>query len=444
MRKAYQVIVLIKNFATGVMAPVLTLALMARGASIGEVSLMMGTYSFTVIAMEFPSGVYADLYGRKKAFLLSAALYALCYGLFLTASSAGALFCAMAACGLGRAFSSGSIEALVLDEAVAGRGADSDVSPRALETAGAAAPVPSGPMATGAADAAALVPSGPMDTGAAGERVASAEAGGALVRVTARLSILESAGLAAGSLAGGLMAGLAPGYRVNLAVNLTLYALLFLMALFFVREAPRPRGTGALKPVRTQVRESLRFMARPGEVRMLFALSMITGFALIGLETYWQPALSRLSPAPWALGAVSFAGFCSVILGSHLAQRLIPRFKDGGVKLLLALKALVGICLALLAFQTHALLFALVYMLAYLMLGGGGVAESARLNRATPASQRASILSLFSFVMQAGGLIASLCGYLVTARVDFTALWCVSGALLALGALAFLGTKADR
>lgn len=401
MRKTYQVIVLIKNFATGVMAPVLTLALMARGASVGEVSLLMGAYSFTVIAMEFPSGVYADLAGRKKAFLLSAALFALCYGLLLAASSAGTLFSAMVACGLGRAFSSGSVEALVLDEAT-GRGA-------------------------GAPDAGAAV-----------------EAGGALVWVTARLSILESAGLAAGSLAGGLMAGLMSGYRVNLAVNLLLYALLFLMALLFVREAPRPRGMGALGPVRAQIRESVRFMARPGEVRMLLALALITGFSLIGLETYWQPALSRLSPAPWTLGAVSFAGFCSVILGSHLAQRLISRQKDGGVKLLLGLKALAGGCLILLAFQARAPLFALMYMLVYLMLGGGGVAESARLNRAAPADQRASILSLFSFAAQVGGVIASLCGYFVSARADFTALWRLSGALMVLGALAFLGTKIHR
>ena len=400
MHKRYQAIVLIKNFATGIMAPVLTLALMARGASIGEISLLLGAYSFTVIAAEFPSGVYADLRGRKRAFLLSAALYGLCYGLFLMASSAAVLFCAMVACGLGRAFSSGSIEALAIDEAVSGEQAEQD--------------------------------------------------GGALVRVTARLSILESAGLAAGSLAGGLMAGLLAGYRVNLAVNLLLYALLFVMTLFFVREAPRPREetrgkrVGALETVRAQVRDSLHFMARPGAVRMLFALSLLTGFALIGLETYWQPALSRLTPAPWVFGAVSFAGFFSVILGSRIAQRLIPKRTDGGVKLLLGTKALVGGCLMLLALQVHAPLFAVVYMLAYLALGGGGVAESALLNQAAPGSQRASILSLFSFVMQIGGLIASLCGYLVSARADFTVLWWISGALMILGAGAFLKTRADR
>jgi predicted MFS family arabinose efflux permease len=208
-------------------------------------------------------------------------------------------------------------------------------------------------------------------------------------------------------------------------------------------EAPEEHR-GALDAVSAQIRECLKFMAQPGEVRLLFVFSLITGFALIGLETYWQPALMRLSPAPWVLGAVSFAGFGSVILGSRLAQRMLPSRRDGGVRLLLTQKALAGACLIVLAFQAHAAPFVLVYMLAYLALGGGGVAESALLNRAAEPGQRASILSLFSFVMQAGGLIASLSGYLVSALTDFTALWYLSGGMMVLGALAFLAMRAHR
>jgi hypothetical protein len=49
------------------MAPVLTLTLIARGAFLGGMSLLIGTYSFTVIAMEFPSActpTFADESGR--------------------------------------------------------------------------------------------------------------------------------------------------------------------------------------------------------------------------------------------------------------------------------------------------------------------------------------------------------------------------------------------
>ena len=126
-------------------APVLALALLAHGATLQNLSLFIGAYSFTVIAVEFPSGLFADLYGRKTAFVISTLLYLCCYGLLLCSHSGAMLLAAMIFNGLGRAFSSGSIDALAIDEA-----ADDD----------------------------------------------------ALVKVTARLSMLESAGLSVGALAG--------------------------------------------------------------------------------------------------------------------------------------------------------------------------------------------------------------------------------------------------
>lgn len=38
------------------------LALLACGATIGTISLMLGAYSFTVIVTEFSSGIFADVY----------------------------------------------------------------------------------------------------------------------------------------------------------------------------------------------------------------------------------------------------------------------------------------------------------------------------------------------------------------------------------------------
>ena len=119
MRKTIQLVVFLKNFATGVMAPVLALVLMAHGATIGTLSLMIGAYSLTVIVAEFPSGVFADLCGRRTAFLVSAFLFVLSYCLILGSQSAFLLVAAMLANGLGRAFSSGSLDALAIDEAEA-------------------------------------------------------------------------------------------------------------------------------------------------------------------------------------------------------------------------------------------------------------------------------------------------------------------------------------
>ena len=382
MRKSLQFAVFLKNLATGILAPVLSLALLAHGATVSTVSLMVGAYSFTVIVSEFPSGVFADLCGRKRSFLLSSVLLSLCYCLMLFSRSALALFFAMVLNGLGRAFSSGSIDALAIDEASADDGA--------------------------------------------------------LVRVTARLSILESAGLASGALLGGMLSSIGDQYAGNIGANLAISAFLVAFTSLCIREqrcgcAEKKEANGERRvSVGAHVKESLAFMMQKGVVRALFVLSLATGFALVSIETYWQIALSACSPAPWVFGAVSFLGFACVILGSKAAERLLIKKPGIGAALLLGFKALAGCCLILLVSQLRELPFIAVYALAYLFIGGGSIAENTLLNRAAPSSRRAGILSLFSFVMQIGGLIASLCGYLVSENADYRSMWLIAGALLLL------------
>lgn len=385
MNSTIQFIIFLKFFATGIMAPVLTRVLIAHGASISTISLLIGAYSFTVIAAEFPSGVFADLYGRKKAFMLSAALFFLCYCVLLFSQSVVVLFCAMIANGLGRAFSSGSIDALAID-------------------------------AAGTTDA-------------------------ALIRTTARLSILESAGLAAGALAGGFISALGTSFAGNIGVNIGVYALLFILTLVCVHEPPRTLASGeeSIGPgsFSAQVKGSFTFMLQKGTVRTLFVFSLVTGFALISLETYWQPALALLQPSAWVFGALSFGGYACVILGSRLAQRILTKHADCGAALLLALKALFGFGLILLVFRFRQLGFIAVYLLIFFFLGGGGVAENLLLNRLIPSYQRASVLSLSSFVLQIGGLIASVSGYMVSVQGNFRNMWLIAGAMIILAAGAF-------
>jgi MFS family permease len=186
-----------------------------------------------------------------------------------------------------------------------------------------------------------------------------------------------------------------------------------------------------------QVKDSLAFMKQRGTARALFALSLATGFALISVETYWQPALSSYQPAPWVFGAISFAGFACVILGSWLAERLLTKRPSSGIALPLILKAVFGMALILLAFQSREPTFISAYLMAYFFLGGGSVAENTLLNRMISASHRASILSLFSFVLQLGGLMASLCGYMVSRYAGFQSMWLIAGGLLVLCAGVF-------
>jgi len=91
----------------------------------------------------------------------------------------------------------------------------------------------------------------------------------------------------------------------------------------------------------------------------------------------------------------------------------------------------------LLALQKSAFSFVAVYFAVYLFIGSGSVAESTLLNQAAPASHRAGILSLSSLVLQIGGLVAALCGYLVSTYSQYQNIWLLAGLLLLMCALVF-------
>ena len=59
------------SFGIGLLQPVLSLFLLARGCNLQTLAVVIGVYSVTVILAEVPSGVFADLHGRKVAYFLS-------------------------------------------------------------------------------------------------------------------------------------------------------------------------------------------------------------------------------------------------------------------------------------------------------------------------------------------------------------------------------------
>jgi len=378
MRKTTQLIYFLRFFGSGVIIPVLSLILLSRGATIETISLFIGLYSMTVIAAEFPSGVFADLYGRKKSFLLSSVLSLISYSLFLFSRSGVLLLIGMIVNGLSRAFASGSFEALIIDQATADQ-----------------------------------VP---------------------LERVTARLAILESAGIAIGSLAGGLLADIGSRFNGNLGANIAVSAVLIILVASFVREAPREHAQHAgkthLQMFRAQMQESLLFAKQRGIIRILLVLCLLMGLSLSVIEIYWQPALEPYQTNYWVFGLVSSLAFGFVILGSWLAEKLLSKYKKSWLGLLLLLKVPLGIGLILFSFAASEYSIIGIYLGLYLIIGSGSVVENTYLNQLAPANSRASILSLFSLVLQLGGVCASIIGYLVSSNAEFKKIWLLAGALL--------------
>ena len=255
-----------------------------------------------------------------------------------------------------------------------------------------------------------------------------------LERVTARLAILESAGLAGGALVGGLLAEVGERFSFNLGVNIILTVIILFLTVLFVHETPRMKAEHVATTHRQlfhkQVKESLSFAKLGGTVRILLIFFLLMGFALSAIEVYWQPALEAYQPVYWLFGAVSFGGFAFVIFGSWVAEKLLRKHPKAGVGLLLLLKAPLGLGLILFSFVRSEYSLVGFYLGLYLLIGSSNVVESTLLNQIVPSSHRASILSLFSLVLQIGGVLASLGGFLVSTYSRYQNMWLLAGLLL--------------
>lgn len=383
--KRHGLLLFLNSLASGLLSPLLTLLLLDKGLSLAAAPLAVGLYSATAVAFELPSGMAADRWGRKNCFLISLALLLPGLGLFILGQGTAAVLAAMAFQGLSRAFSSGSLDALVVEEFLHKNGPE------------------------------------------------------ALPRCTARISALSSIGLAVGCLAGGGAYAL----TVQLWAPLALKGLLVLVSLALgagLVEHPVSREERQPNPV-AQLAATLRGAV---PVRALVLYSAALAPALFSVEVFYQPRFEQLlnsSAAGWALGALGAGAFYAAAAGSVLGPRLTRR---PTLEKLLAVTALVGAGVMALGAAGAPALFVAAYFLFYVIVGWGDYLTSSLMNEAAPPSQRATLLSASSLTLQLGGLAASPLLSAGAAVGTIPQVWLAAGGALAAGMLLWLAASLRR
>ena len=95
--------------------PIMILFLQFHQLSYTEIFLLYAIQSFVVFLLEIPSGVFADLFGKKAALIISRASIIPAYALFAVADHFWVFFLAMIFIGLNKAFKSGTHKAFIFD-----------------------------------------------------------------------------------------------------------------------------------------------------------------------------------------------------------------------------------------------------------------------------------------------------------------------------------------
>lgn len=364
MSLSHKILFFLNSFSTGILTPVLTLVLCSHGANISTVPVFLGIFAVTVMVLEVPSGVFADLKGRKNTFLMSHIFIWLSFFTIFRGDSPLFLALGNVFLGMGRAFGSGSMEALEIDWYIEKNGESH------------------------------------------------------LPEINSLLAKLDNFGLAAGALLGGYLGYVEPDYSLNLTCLLLAEAVLILMAVFFVKE----KGIKSKKPKQNLLNgfsEMVKNIRRSRILCIICGMAAVLGFLLTAVETYWQPSIKLYLPEnlTWLLGIVNCSAYLGGSIGNTAGMRILSKMGNtlsSKKKLYAAFRVLLCLVPVLMAFCRTWYIFALVYALVYMVSGMAGLIENTLLHEAADSSFRASMMSLYSLLVRGGSIGTSLlCGVLL-------------------------------
>lgn len=398
----YFLVVALRWLPVGLSFPLRVLAEQDRGLSLAQVGLVGAVYSVTVLVLEVPTGGLADVLGRRRVLLAGTVTNIVALLVFLFATSLAAFALAALLRGIERALRSGALEAWFVDAALA-------IDPEAN-----------------------------------------------LTRGLSRGGIADGGGLAVGALAAGLLplaARWLPGgasaplsqLTLPIAVAAVVEVALIVALVALVREPPVRRaraGQGLLDLSRAGV----RLAGTPALRRLLLAMVAL-GFTITALELLAAPRVADLlggTERTEVFGLLWAGGFLAAACGSAFTPALARLFGGRVGRAALAGRAAEGAVMLALGAVSALVPTVGLYGLAYLVGGVVHPLHEELLHRNVPSGQRATMLSVSSLCLMAGGAVGSLALPAVADGAGIGAAWLAGGVLLTVSALLYRPFARDR
>lgn len=384
-RRRYVALTALRWLPPGMTIAVSALLMVHRGLDVVQIGALHALQSVVVAALELPTGGLADSWGRRRVLLLSGALNLTATAAMAFAYDGWGFAGAYLLLAVGRALGSGPLEAWYVDTVHAQR-------PDADLTRGLAAGRTAECLALGV----------------------GALSGG-LVPLT--LGPLLDQPLASTVLAAAALA----------AVSLLAHALL-------VVEPAGQQGPEQPRPtLLATVAGGLRTASRDRTVaRVLLATSSI-GIAVSALEAMGPVRFAELhgsaERASTVYGTLTASAFALSAAGAALGPFLVRTVRPGWL-VLVSTTVLAGVAVTALAAPLLGLAVA-GFTLPYLLLAVPSGPAAAALHRRVTASERATVLSVQSLVLQGSAAVSSIVLPVLTAQAGTTVGWLVTGGLVA-------------
>ncbi|MFI2648183.1 MFS transporter [Micromonospora fulviviridis] len=380
---------------SGLLMPVMILLMQERGLSLSQIGLVATAQGLVVLALELPTGGFADALGRKPVLLAAWVVCLASLGLMAVADSFWMFFLVWALQGIYRALDSGPLESWYVDATLA---ADPEAEyERGLGWAGTVIGVAIGAGALLSGGLVALGPVGPLSALALPVLVAIALQAAALVALTVLLVEHRPAqGVAA--------------VRASVA------------------EAPRMVG------------QAVGLLRRNRVLAALVAVELFWGFGMVTFESLLPVRLAEVLGDPdraaALLGPAGSAAWLANAAGAALTPLLLRRLGAApAAALMRVLQGVTVVGMGLLAGPVGVLI---AYLACYTVHGASNPLHMGLLHRQVDGPYRTSVLSLNSMVAQPAGALGAVVLTVLADATSITVAMLVGGVVLAVAAPLYL------
>ncbi|HEY3535407.1 MAG TPA: MFS transporter [Pedococcus sp.] len=399
-RRVFLVLSTTRWLPVGFVVGIFALVARERGLDVEQITLYMTAQGIMVFLLELPTSGFADVLGRRPVLLVAGVVNIAAGVTYLFAQSFWQFALSAGLMGVYRALDSGPLEAWYVDT------------------------------------------------------VHEREPGADVHKAMSAQGVLVGAGMGGGALVSGGLVAWHPFHDSSalllpIQVFVVLSVVHLLATALLLREAPRSDGhlrarlAASVHGTPAVVRDGLRMLSHN---RVLLGLVLVEVFWVTGMMSYETLMPLRLSElfgsesraGAW-MGPAAAGGWALFSVGSWLGGRAADRL--GLVRAAIlgrVLNGLGALCMGL-AFGPAALVVA--YLVTYTLHGGASPAYAGLLHREATSRNRATILSMASLAMQAGGAVAGpLLGQLA-GRTSIATAMVVAGAVSMVGVVCFLPAR---
>ena len=372
--RLYLLFTAITNLGMSFIMATYAMFLISRGLNLFEVNLVNFVFFTTLFLCEIPTGVFADVFGRKPSFVVSCFLLSLSMFIYALSSSFLGFVLAEIIGAIGTTFATGAFQAWLVDKL------------KSQKYTGSLGPI-----------------------------------------FSKEQQIWAGAGII-GAIAGAFLAD--KNIAFPWVASGVVMSLAGVLAVIFIREEGFVRQSFSLKRnleiMGKTVKVSVRYGLSNKAVRFILLIGVFHAFAIQAPNMQWQVFFSQFLNNKISLGFI-FGGIAiCLIIGAIFS----PRFFHKEKRALIISQLVVGVGLITAALSNLFPVALAMFLLHEAARGFSAPLKNTYLNNNIPSQERATLISFESMARHLGGMAGLIFSGLVAEQISVPAAWIFSGGIL--------------